>query len=89
MQRKDRSLDAETNHYEREPGLNCRVVAQRRETDRHVRHIERAGRAKEKADADHIEGRADRSHDEVVECRRKRAPVALLTCRDERVGSDR
>ncbi len=45
------------------PTCTAVAVAQRGEARGHVGHVERAGGGIEEADADHVEGRADRPHD--------------------------
>ena len=52
-----------------------------------VDHVEAAGQQIEQADADDVEGRADRAHDQVLEGGEQRAPVAAE--RDQHIGRQR
>ena len=89
VEREERELEAYAHGDEGQPGHDRRANVRpgRPQARRHVGHVERAGHEIEQADADHVEGRADRAHDQVLERRQQRAPVAPQ--RDQHVGRQR
>ena len=91
MQRKDGSLQRQTNDNKAKPRLDGAVVMQRVSlqdlTD--ISHIERSGRRVEKADTDHEEAGANRAQDQIVERRWKCAPILRPTKPDQHIGGDR
>ena len=52
-----------------------------------VDHVQAAGEEIEQADADDVEGRTDRTHDQILERGQQRAPI--MAERDQHVGRER
>ena len=77
MEREERELQADAHGDEGEAGHDRprELAPGGSQARRHVDHVERAGHEVEQADADHVEGRADRAHDEILERRQQRASV--------------
>ena len=89
VQREQRELqaDADGNEGQRRHD-GARVLGPRRsEAPGDVDHVEAAGQQIEQADADDVEGRPDRAHDQVLERGEQRAPVAAE--RDQHIGRQR
>jgi hypothetical protein len=77
MEGKQRELEADADGDEGESGRDCpRILHRGRSQPRgNVDHVKGAGQKIEQADAENVEGGADRSHDQVLEGSEKRAPV--------------
>ena len=89
VEREQRELQADADGHEGQGRDDrARVVGPGRpEAGGDVDHVEAAGEEIEQADADDVEGRADRAHDQILEGGEQRAPVAAE--RDQHVGRQR
>ena len=87
MQREDRRLQPDADGQEDQGHLDRARLGHAGHALGQIGHVERPGHGVEQADADQVEGRADRAHDQVLEGGPQRPAVAAQG--DQGVGRER